>query len=183
MQCLAFSPDDRLLVSVGREDDRAVIVWDVSGPAGGGEGAEEEARVVSVGRTKGQVLSAAWLPGRLLPQFATAGADGLLLWTLRADCLEMRPLGLPQTAGPAVWGRGGSATAVAAEGGGVVVVATASGAVYQLRVREQGGDEGDRQPPLQVSCWGRLGSLGHGWWFPHSHLQTGRWTHRCGNHP
>jgi hypothetical protein len=41
------------------------------------------------------VSSVAWLPFRRLPQFLTAGGDGLLLWSLRPAFLEQRSLTIP----------------------------------------------------------------------------------------
>ena len=138
-QVMAFSPTDKFLASVGRDPERSVVVWDLTG-GDGTLGSGTEATMVSVGRTKGPVVALAWLPLRPLPQFVTAGADGLLLWTLRADCLELTAVDLPhprlalgqQQQLPSA---AAACTAVAAEEDGVVVVAVASGGVYQIKVR------------------------------------------------
>ncbi len=49
---------------------------------------------MAVGRSRGPIASVGWLPLRPLPQFVSAGADGLLVWTLKADCLEMAAVAL-----------------------------------------------------------------------------------------
>ena len=149
------------------------MVWDLSAAgAGGGEpatagGSGAAACMVSVGRTKGTVSSLAWLPSRPLPQFLTAGADGLLLWTLRADCLEMAEVELHhhhrggRSAGADEEGMapGGACTAVAAEEGGVVVVATASGAIYQITVRVRWKSRVQGPTPCEGGCQGIMGCL------------------------
>lgn len=71
-QLLSFSPDGRWLVSVGRDPERAVVVWDMAG-----------GQLVAAGRTEGATAGVAWLRGGPAPVFATAGADGLLLWSLQ----------------------------------------------------------------------------------------------------
>ena len=71
-QALAFSPDGRWLVSLGRDPERGVVVWDVAAGL-----------LVAAGRTEQSPRAAAWLWGGHNPAFATAGADGLLLWTLQ----------------------------------------------------------------------------------------------------
>ena len=135
-QAMAFSPTDKFLASVGRDPERSVVVWDLTG-GDGALGSGAEATMVSVGRTKGPVVALAWLPLRSLPQFVTAGADGLLLWTLRADCLELTAVDLPhpRLALGQQQAAAAACTAVAAEEDGVVVVAVASGGVYQIKVR------------------------------------------------
>lgn len=47
------------------------------------------------------VTSIAWLPWRPLPQFITAGQDGLLLWSLQPTYLEQRQLTIPDAAAAA----------------------------------------------------------------------------------
>lgn len=84
VQVLRFSADDRYLLSLGRDPERAVVVWDL---AHGGE-------LLAVGRTRGVNLDAAWLPLGAVPQFVSGGADGLLLWSLQASCLEQRSITL-----------------------------------------------------------------------------------------
>ncbi|GAX72875.1 hypothetical protein CEUSTIGMA_g330.t1 [Chlamydomonas eustigma] len=134
VQALAFSSTDRFLVSVGRDPERAVVVWDLLDlNAAGGSG-----RLVAVGRTREITLSVAWLPQRPLPQYVTAGGDGLLLWTLRADCLELMPLDLPQARMREHVSESAACTAVAAEEGGNIFVATSAGCVYQIKVNEGG---------------------------------------------
>jgi WD40 repeat protein len=72
LQLLSFSPDDRWLVSIGREPERGLVVWDL--PTG---------QLVAAGRTEGETRDVAWLRGGDTPVFASAGGDGLLVWTLQ----------------------------------------------------------------------------------------------------
>lgn len=75
VEALSFSPDNRFLVSVGRDPERSVVVWEVGGlsvtlvsnlPAIPGQpvavAPPVEGRVVAVGRTRFAVAAAAWLP-------------------------------------------------------------------------------------------------------------------------
>ncbi|KAG2423007.1 hypothetical protein HXX76_015605 [Chlamydomonas incerta] len=89
VQALAFSPDGRWLVSLGRDPERSVVVWDVAAGL-----------LVAAGRTEQPALTAAWLWGGHNPAFATAGADGLLLWTLQDNFLEQRTVPLSATPSP-----------------------------------------------------------------------------------
>ncbi|KAG2447660.1 hypothetical protein HYH02_007576 [Chlamydomonas schloesseri] len=89
VQALAFSPDGRWLVSLGRNPERSVVVWDVAAGL-----------LVAAGRTEQSPLTAAWLWGGHNPAFATAGADGLLLWTLQDNFLEQRSVPLSPTPSP-----------------------------------------------------------------------------------
>ncbi|MEW5311102.1 MAG: hypothetical protein WDW38_002844 [Sanguina aurantia] len=84
LAALSFSHDGRWLLSLGRDPERAVVVWDLV-----------TSEAVAVGRISQRGVAVAWLlqgpsgldpvtqsPGRSLPRFVSAGDEGLLLWTL-----------------------------------------------------------------------------------------------------
>ncbi len=71
-QSICFSPDGRWLLSLGRDPERSVVVWDVL-----------HGLLVAAGRTEQSPAAAEWLCGGDHPVFATVGSDGLMLWTLQ----------------------------------------------------------------------------------------------------
>ncbi|PNH08695.1 WD repeat domain-containing protein [Tetrabaena socialis] len=110
VQALSFSPDGRWLLSLGREPERSVVVWDVAAGL-----------LVAAGRTQHAPVAAEWLWGGDMPAFASVGGDGLLLWTLQDSFLEQRgvPLSGPDdTVVPC--------TALAVDSDGAMLVAEAS---------------------------------------------------------
>ncbi len=157
VEALAFSGDGRHLVSVGRDPERAVAVWDVgellraaaSAQLPGAAGAQQaQARLAGVGRTRAATSGAAWLPaggvgGGSPPRFVTAGEEGLLLWTLTATHLEQVPLRLPDPH-EGLEGAGGrreegeTVTAVGVDAAGVVVAADARGCVWEVQLAADG---------------------------------------------
>ncbi|KAI8472679.1 MAG: hypothetical protein J3K34DRAFT_519551 [Monoraphidium minutum] len=68
----------------GGGDGGSLVLWDL-----------EEGEPAALGKTQGEIKGLAWLPHRALPQLLTAGADGLLLWSLQPEFLEQRALTLP----------------------------------------------------------------------------------------
>ncbi|GFR42731.1 hypothetical protein Agub_g3650 [Astrephomene gubernaculifera] len=108
VQALCFSPDGRWLLSIGREPERSVVVWDVSAGL-----------LVAAGRTESSPAAVEWLWGGDNPSFASVGKDGLLLWTLLDSFLEQRsvPLGDQDDAVPC--------TALAIDPAGALLVAEA----------------------------------------------------------
>ena len=84
-------------------------------------------------------------------QFLTAGEDGLLLWTLKSDCLELVTIELLEAvhekslSSGDLGGRKVKCPALACEEGGVAFVATSLGSIFQVKVDEEaGGEEGGR---------------------------------------
>eukprot|EP00798_Chlamydomonas_sp_ICE-L_P014443 gene14443-20451_t len=130
VQTLAFSPNDAYLLSVGRDPERSLVVWDL---------ATEE--VVAVGRTQGRTLSVAWLPessSNLQPRFVSGGTDGLYLWTLQATCLEQLPIFVGEMGQEGEQeGSAACVTAVAVDSDGTVVVASESGYLHSMKLPEE----------------------------------------------
>jgi hypothetical protein len=82
---MAFSPDAAWLVSVGREPERSVVMWNVyCGEA------------VAIGHTEGPVCAVAWCSHAANPSFVTVGGDKALVWTLEPTHISQRTLSLPQ---------------------------------------------------------------------------------------
>lgn len=80
-------------------------------------GALELPTLGPIGLTAPQAVSGvAWLPWRPLPQFLTAGRDGLLLWSLQPSFLEQRCLTIPDLAAGST---ACTALATAASSGGI----------------------------------------------------------------
>ena len=79
---LAFSPDERLLVSIGDTADKRVFVWDTASGHIVASGSTSPAR----GSPPLPVTAIAWSPVTVAQNgtycFATAGPKGVLLWTL-----------------------------------------------------------------------------------------------------
>ncbi|GLI66011.1 hypothetical protein VaNZ11_009714 [Volvox africanus] len=108
VQALSFSPDGRWLLSLGREPERSVVVWDVF-----------EGLLVAAGRTEKLPTAAEWLWGGDHPVFASVGAEGLLLWTLQDSFLEQRSVALSDQDRPV------PCTALAVDPAGALLVAEA----------------------------------------------------------
>lgn len=72
LQSICFSPDGRWLLSLGRDPERSVVVWDVL-----------HGLLVAAGRTEHSPAAAEWMCGGDNPVFASVGGDGLMLWTLQ----------------------------------------------------------------------------------------------------
>jgi WD repeat-containing protein 90 len=84
VQAMAFSSDGAWLVSLGRDPERSVVIWDV-----------RRGEAVAVGRTEQAVCAVAWCCHAATPSFVTAGGDGALLWSLEPTHLSQRTLSLP----------------------------------------------------------------------------------------
>ncbi|MEW5300015.1 MAG: hypothetical protein WDW36_002979 [Sanguina aurantia] len=147
LAALSFSHDGRWLLSLGRDPERAVVVWDLV-----------TSEAVAVGRISQRGVAVAWLlqgpsgldpvtqsPGRSLPRFVSAGDEGLLLWTLHDSYLEQQALPLSSTQD----GGGGSSssscvplavTAVAVDPHlyDTLVAADADGCVWQVQLQARG---------------------------------------------
>lgn len=87
IQALAFSPDGAWLVSLGRDPERSIVIWDVA-----------RGEAVSIGRAEHALEAVAWVSASSASavQFVTAGAGGALLWALEPTHLAQRPLTVPQ---------------------------------------------------------------------------------------
>ncbi|GIL93850.1 hypothetical protein Vretimale_214 [Volvox reticuliferus] len=108
VQALSFSPDGRWLLSLGREPERSVVLWDVVGGL-----------LVAAGRTEQLPTAAEWLWGGDHPVFASVGPEGLLLWTLQDSFLEQRSVPLSDQDVPV------PCTALAVDSAGALLVAEA----------------------------------------------------------
>ena len=88
IQALAFSADGSWLVSIGRDPERSVVIWDVA-----------RGEAVSIGRADHALQAVSWLHSSSSVQFVTAGAGGALLWTLEPTHLAQQALTIPQVGG------------------------------------------------------------------------------------
>ncbi|GLC33983.1 hypothetical protein PLESTB_000825300 [Pleodorina starrii] len=129
VQALSFSPDGRWLLSLGREPERSVVLWDVA--AG---------QLVAAGRTERLPVAAEWLWGGDHPAFASVGPEGLLLWTLQDSFLEQRSVPLSDMDAPV------PCTALAVDPAGALLVAEAP-----LGAGVGGG--GASADPLPIPIW------------------------------
>ncbi|KAG2491091.1 hypothetical protein HYH03_010535 [Edaphochlamys debaryana] len=107
VQVVAFSPDGRWLLSLGRDPERSVVVWDIAAGL-----------LVAAGRTEHAPSAAEWLWGGDNPAFATVSGDGLMLWTLQDSFLEQRAVPLSGAPGAPV-----PCTALAVDPAGAMLVA------------------------------------------------------------
>lgn len=120
---MSFSSDGRWLVSLGRDPERSVVVWDLS-----------TGQAAAIGRTRHQALAAAWLLGTATPKFVTAGGDGLLLWSLRDDCMEQSVVALGEAPEGAPEEHVTATSAVTVDDQGHALVADVRGAVWEVQV-------------------------------------------------